>query len=283
MYKYIAEIEIHRYRKMKVGSKPISSPRRSEKFPPPLMRFLRSNVGSKSRGKSRSTPLFFRKRNVSAATETQEPSSPKVTCIGQVRVRRSTHTNPGKSRPSPVKCPTLWFPKNLFCNPRKPNLGSFRPVWRKWVSFFRFGYCRKINVRGDSQESNRTSEYQVEESNEENESEVAKESFVSSTPPKNAFLLTRCRSAPYRSSSLASRFLGSPPTNPETEENETAKDFDYEETEKNIEEVQSSMNGRNSEVSTQQSLKDERALLEPLILTRCKSEPAKTGERLISQ
>lgn len=262
---------------MKAGSKPISSPSRSEKFPPPLMRFLRSNVGSKSRGKSRSGPLFFRKRNASSVSETQEPSSPKVTCIGQVRVRRSTRTNSGKSRPSSVKCPTLWFPKNLFCNPRKPNLGSFRPVLRKWVSFFRFGYCKKVDVQGDSPVSDRKSVYEDSEaSNEESETEVAKESFISSTPPKNAFLLTRCRSAPYRSSSLASRFLGSPLTSPETEEN-----LQYEEQENRIEEVQSSINGRSSEVSTQ-SLKDEATLLEPLILTRCKSEPAKTGERLIN-
>lgn len=264
---------------MKAGSKPISSPSRSEKFPPPLMRFLRSNVGSKSRGKSRSGPLFFRKRNVAAVSETQEPSSPKVTCIGQVRVRRSTRTNSGKSRPSPVKCPTLWFPKNLFCNPRKPNLASFRPVLRKWVSFFRFGYCRKVNVQGDSPVSDRRSVYadsETEATNEESEAEVAKESFVSTTPPKNAFLLTRCRSAPYRSSSLASHFLGSPLTSPETEDH-----LHNEEHKKRIEEVPSSINGRSSEASTQ-SLKDETTLLEPLILTRCKSEPAKTGERLMN-
>lgn len=190
---------------MKAGSKPISSPSRSEKFPPPLMWFLRSNVGSKSRGKSRSGPLFFRKRNI--VSDTQEPSSPKVTCIGQVRVRRSTRTNSDKSRPFPLKCPTPWFPKNLFCNPRKPNLGSFRPVLRKWVSFFRFGYCKKVSVRGDSMVSDRRSECEdteTEETYEESETEVVgKESFVCTVPPKNAFLLTRCRSAPYRSSSLA--------------------------------------------------------------------------------
>lgn len=265
---------------MKAGSKPISSPSRAEKFPPPFMSFLRSNVGSKSRGKSRSGPLFFRKRNAAAVTESQEPSSPKVTCIGQVRVRRSTRTNSGKSRPSSVKCPTLWFPKNLFCNPKKANLGSFRPVLRKWFSFFRFGYCRKVNVQGDSPVSDRRSVYKdstTETTNEESEAEVGEEIFASTTPPKNAFLLTRCRSAPYRSSSLASRFLGSPLTSHETEEN-----LHYEEPEKQrIEEVQGSINGRSSEVITQ-SLKDEATLLEPLILTRCKSEPAKTGERLMN-
>ncbi|OVA09897.1 hypothetical protein BVC80_1751g52 [Macleaya cordata] len=71
---------------MKLSSKPISSPGRTEKFPPPLMRFLKSNGGSRSRGRSRSSPMFVRKKN--ASIETQEPSSPKVTCMGQVRVRR---------------------------------------------------------------------------------------------------------------------------------------------------------------------------------------------------
>ncbi|KAL1819569.1 hypothetical protein DCAR_0415856 [Daucus carota subsp. sativus] len=262
---------------MKAGSKPLSSPSRSEKFPPPLMSFLRSNVGSKSRGKSRSGPLFFRKRNIAAASETQEPSSPKVTCIGQVRVRRSVRANSSKSR-AKVKCPTLWFPKNLFCNSRKNNFGSVRPVLRKWVLFLRFGYCRKVDVEEDSPVSNRRSEYIKDTETEE--TEEAKQSFVSSTPPKNAFLLTRCRSAPYRSSSLASRFLGSPLSSPETEEN--LENLDYEEHEECSEEVKSSIHGRNSEASTQ-SLKDEAALLEPLILTRCKSEPARTGERLMNQ
>ncbi|OMO73477.1 hypothetical protein COLO4_27061 [Corchorus olitorius] len=72
---------------MKISGKPISSPGRTEKYPPPLMRFLRSNVGSRSRGRSRSSPMFVRKKNT--AIETQEPSSPKVTCMGQVRVKRS--------------------------------------------------------------------------------------------------------------------------------------------------------------------------------------------------
>ncbi|KAI8013056.1 hypothetical protein LOK49_LG05G00667 [Camellia lanceoleosa] len=48
---------------MKILAKPMSSPSRTDKFPRPLMRFLRSNVGSKSRGKSRSSPMFMRKKN----------------------------------------------------------------------------------------------------------------------------------------------------------------------------------------------------------------------------
>lgn len=129
---------------MKISSKPILSPSRTENFPQPLMlRFLKSNVGSKSRGRSsRSSPLFVRKKNASVI-ETQEPSSPKVTCIGQVRVRRSSGSNSGNSRTFSAKCP-------CFCNPRKPKIRSFCSVLSKWVSFLRFGCCRKDNIKEDA-------------------------------------------------------------------------------------------------------------------------------------
>ena len=50
-----------------------------------------------------------------------------------------------------------------------------------------------------------------EDSEEKDEDEEEAKVFVSSctSPPKNALILTRCRSAPYRSSSLVSRFWGS--------------------------------------------------------------------------
>ncbi|KAI8001371.1 hypothetical protein LOK49_LG09G01417 [Camellia lanceoleosa] len=74
---------------MEILAKLISSSlSKIDKFPPPLIRFLRSNVGSKSRGKSRPSPMFMRKNNTTTTSmieTTQEPSSPKVTCIGQVR------------------------------------------------------------------------------------------------------------------------------------------------------------------------------------------------------
>ncbi|GAU35325.1 hypothetical protein TSUD_337170 [Trifolium subterraneum] len=41
---------------MKLTSKTISSPARTDKFPPPLMRFLRTNAGSRSSRRSRSAP-----------------------------------------------------------------------------------------------------------------------------------------------------------------------------------------------------------------------------------
>lgn len=219
---------------MKLSTKPISSPGRTEKFPPPLMRFLRSNVGSRSRGRSRSSPMFVRKK--STAIETQEPSSPKVTCMGQVRVRRSSKqaaTRTGESRRREAhgrRC--KWIRNALSCRhfsgKIKPKSWSCGPVWCKWVSFFQVGFRRKSQIRENSskfgsrnEDSEEEEEDEEEEDDEENEREANKV-FVrsSSTPPKNALLLTRCRSAPYRSSSLASRFWGSPLRSKETGEEE---------------------------------------------------------------
>ncbi|CBI32702.3 unnamed protein product, partial [Vitis vinifera] len=224
-----AEREGVRLVKMKLSSKTMSSPGRTEKFPPPLMRFLRSNVGSRSRGRSRSSPMFVRKKNT--AIETQEPSSPKVTCIGQVRVRRSKQGR-----------------------------------------------------------------------NEEEEARVFYSSSFS--PPKNALLLTRCRSAPYRSSSLASRFWGSPlateeeqktepentdQQNPASENEPSSRDSAAEsrtdpETDRDSEylnQSEDSTSERSTKPTKTEAFKTgEEATAHPLILTRCKSEPARTGARL---
>uniref|UniRef100_A0A5B6YSN0 Protamine P1 family protein n=1 Tax=Davidia involucrata TaxID=16924 RepID=A0A5B6YSN0_DAVIN len=298
---------------MKVSSKPISSPSRTEKFPPPLMRFLKSNVGSRSRGRSRSSPMFMRKKN--AVIETQEPSSPKVTCIGQVRVRRSSKQSGSKSgRPrTPAKQCHCWcVRKTLFCHHFAPKLKprSFRPVWRKWVLFFRLGHCKKVDIREDfsTNGSNRKVKYRVtdtEDEDDEDEDEEAQvtevtEVFNSSSPPKNALLLTRCRSAPYRSSSLANRFWGSPLVTSETGDAHEEKKGDREqerpesesepdgkdsmpgsridrESEENSVEFEGSIDGSARENKIQGSS------ARPLILTRCKSEPARTGERLIPE
>lgn len=299
---------------MKVSTKPISSPGRTEKFQPPLMlRFLRGNVGSKSSrsSRSRASPMFVRKKNTVIDTN-QEPSSPKVSCIGQVRVRRSgsksnktgSRSNQRPHRRRRSHC--SWVRKALFSHKKlRPSrlLRGLRRVWRKWVLFFRFGYCKKVDVREDSLESspNRRSQYQnaVVESEqeraeiEEDEDGEGREELVSISPPKNAFLLTRCRSAPYRSSSLASRFWGSPlKTGEDVEEEDEAKQGEEEERETLGPASYSSSridqedlgslgipHGRNSEGSRRVE-----GLMRaggPLILTRCKSEPATTGEKLM--
>ncbi|GMY14710.1 LOC109796742 isoform [Fagus crenata] len=307
---------------MKLSTKPISSPGRTEKFPPPLMRFLRSNVGSRSRGRSRSSPMFVRKKN--ATIETQEPSSPKVTCMGQVRVRRSSKQaskSTGRTRRSgaPTKRRCKWLRNVLFCHhiARKIKPKSCRPAWPKWVLFFQVGFRRKSEIRRDSskagqkfeKESQFSEQEEVEE--EEDEKEVVAKVFVSNqcSPPKNALLLTRCRSAPYRSSSLASRFWGSPlktetETEPETDTEQENREEEHAETIEKPTSESESISDQESRTApetegklaflkefegsiTQRFLKSSNVeelkavdSVHPLILTRCKSEPARTAEKL---
>ena len=309
---------------MKLSTRPISSPGRTEKFPPPLMRFLRTNVGSKSRGRSRSSPMFVRKKNnTTTAIETQEPSSPKVTCMGQVRVKRSSKPNSRKSHPTctdaPVRCRCRWIPRALFCHhfagKLRPKL--CRPVWSKWGSFFQVSFRRKVEIRDEQpkkivprfEEKNEDSE-----ENEEDEDEEEAKVFVSSctSPPKNALILTRCRSAPYRSSSLASRFWGSPLKSEEkTEHEEEEKQSTEVENEKPTSKMESfsdkearidpdieeklnlfrenfyGSNGKRFSKSENTEKEEESKTGEeeggfgrPVILKRCKSEPARTGEKL---
>lgn len=315
------------------SSKSISSPGRADKFPPPLMRFLRSNVGSKSsRGRTtRASPMMFLRKNKNHVPieTTQEPSSPKVTCIGQVRVRRSSKgsrscstrrsisvrkqqkqdTNNQRKRPCCCNLPVkLHNPSSLFL------------AFKKVVCCFQFKHCGK---KVDSSSSRVESTERVQSHRVSTSSSISnttesidnvgvvtggKESFVSSVanPPKDALILTRCRSAPYRSSSLASRFWGSPLNHSDTSPKSQSPQKHCQELEEEVvrplppvletpilpegengdlesrksnesEEMQSSIN--------EGSRKDEEingggAYVHPLLLTRCKSEPARTGERL---
>ncbi|KAL1351900.1 hypothetical protein HN51_015777 [Arachis hypogaea] len=322
---------------MKITAKVISSPGRTDKFPPPLMRFLRSNAGSRSRGRSRSSPMFVRKKNT--AIETQEPSSPKVTCMGQVRVRRSAAAKRGRSSSAsasasaardgapPTRCRCWWIRKNaLFCR-LKPNISNKKnkkkkkknecrcqPVWPKW-GFFRVGSFRrkpstKLKEDCAKSESNfQRSSYDESEAEheEDDESEIYEERVnpeagfgSSNTPPKNALLLTRCRSAPYRSSSLACRFWSSPLRNSEEEEEEEEKerhetneassqrDSVSEEEAKRVSERDAKLGflkeveSSNSNAKSEKVVEDSKSESEtrPIILTRCKSEPARTGYKL---
>ncbi|XVE96742.1 hypothetical protein REPUB_Repub02eG0248900 [Reevesia pubescens] len=301
---------------MKISTKSLLSPGRAEKYPPPLMRFFRSNVGSRSRGRSRSSPMFVRKKN--AAIETQEPSSPKVTCMGQVRVKRSKQTGSTKhgrpGAPTRRRSRCKWIRNTLFCHhfSGKVKAKAFLRPWKKWGTFFHFGSCRKPKVREDSSKFGNKIEDSVEENEDESE-EDEKEAkiFVSSScssPPKNALILTRCRSAPYRSSSLACRFWGSPLANQENkeEEEETEKaeleNRGFKKEEENPtsekESIGSQMDSETEEksgfcnefeeIKIEKSENNEEELMkterfgnvQPLILTRCKSEPARTAERL---
>ncbi|XP_010529733.1 PREDICTED: uncharacterized protein LOC104806496 [Tarenaya hassleriana] len=302
------------------SSRPVSSPGRVENYPPLLMRFLRTNTGCKSRGRSRSSPIFFRRKNT-PATETQEPSSPKVTCMGQVRMTRSKKSKPrpgrvaGKSRQRRRR--RCWWVKSAFsCHPSagklKPNF--FSPVWRKWVSFSRVSFSGKSEKRSSSTRSEpifRRSTVQLNDAEtrtdeQEEEEENSSKSF-DSIPPRNALLLTRCRSAPYRSSSLASRFWGSPVSRDQQEQSQSEteqvqtrqkqpedsnaapeKMSDSGESSTSVEEPEKSEDsvGESERKSGNNGAEKTEHCGSPrqrLSLTRCKSEPARMGERLVPE
>lgn len=292
-----------------VGSKTMSSPSRgaaAENYPPPLiMRFLRSNVGSKSRARSRSSPMFVvRKKNAAANIETQEPSSPKVTCIGQVRVRSKNFTpsKPGQlkqSQPSQGTCTCLSVTKCSLCTPRTPNL-------RRWASFFRFGCCKKVDVSDDSSKlepngRNHGNDGVTEVTgNEDKEAPVEEkkdsEEVLRGTtpPPKNALLLTRCRSAPFRSSSLAVQFWGE--TNngigDKVKMTRCLRDIDQQESgigkqmsrklrtaKEETEQISATGNKVEGDSSIGKNMQQV-DVPHPLVLMRCKSESAsRTGEK----
>lgn len=288
---------------MKVWTKAMSSPSRTERFQPPLtMKFLRSNAGSRSRGRSRASPMFVRRRNnaaAAAAIETQaEPTSPKVTCFGQVRAA-ATLTSRRPRAPAAVPCSSCC---GLKATPFSRRLSGKRPrprpvttAHRKWVWFFRPGCCRRAVVRDDSSkmEPNRAGEYRANATEDDEEQEAGDElepklKLAESelfnyrcSPPKNALLLTRSRSAPYRSSSLASRFWGSAAETVEAN-NEKNRELDCKdstlesrtdpEEQENPEcsrEFEGSLNGEAKEIIPQE------AKTGTLTLTRCKSEPAR--------
>ncbi|KAJ8753969.1 hypothetical protein K2173_001867 [Erythroxylum novogranatense] len=304
---------------MKLPAKRISSPGRAEKYPPPLMRFLRTSVGNRSRSRSRSSPMFVRKKNTGMET-TQEPSSPKVTCMGQVRVRRSKQD---KTQRTKQKSRCRWIPSIFFCHREKAKLKlkCFRPAWFKWVLFFRPGLRRNPEIsegssriepefgpRSSGGVFQRSSEEDAEDDGEEEEEEELHRVYVPTavTPPKNAFLLTRCRSAPYRSSSLACRFWGSPLSSEETEskqrtdlyESPTSKrEFVYAESDQESQldpespekiqffrEFEGSVTSIRERVMRSAKIEDLRpegtGNLHPLMLTRCKSEPARIAKKL---
>lgn len=184
--------------------------------------------------------------------------------------------------------------------------------------FFHVGFKRKGKSREDSSKiepklGNRKEdlEQESEEENDQEEEEEAKV-YVSTaiSPPKNALLLTRCRSAPYRSSSLAGRFWGSPLGSEETEqkqgteqdnredesptsksesvcresENESTLDAEIEEKLGFFKEFEGSITSIRERVmrpaNIDQLRTDETGTVHPLILTRCKSEPARIAEKV---
>ncbi|KAF3960087.1 hypothetical protein CMV_015167 [Castanea mollissima] len=281
---------------MKLSTKPISSPGRTEKFPPPLMRFLRTNVGSRSRGRARSSPMFVRnKRNSNAAIETQEPTSPKVTCMGQVRVRRSSNKQPSKGRNRRAGATSRrrrckWLQNALLCRHVAWNMKPkcCGPVWRKWVLFFQVGFRRKGETRQDSPKSEQKfgnniefSEREGGEEEEEEEEEEEQENVEKEVVAKRKQRKRRTEQENNNRDEEHAEHTAKP-----TSESESISDQESRvapETEKKLEclkEFEGSIKERFLNSSKIEELKAVDVSVGPLILTRCKSEPARTGEKL---
>ncbi|XP_024984237.1 uncharacterized protein LOC112520168 [Cynara cardunculus var. scolymus] len=244
---------------MKVFAKPISSPGRTDEFPPPLMmRFPRSKSSRGSR--SRANPMFIRKINAANDT-TQEPSSPKVTCIGQVRARRS---NKKQTTTAFRRC--QWF--------RKLQPECFRRVWRRSLSFLRCEYGGKSRKLQESEqiEGNQKNEHRKREIQDVIVADDNKV-LISESPPRNAFLLTRSRSAPYRSSSFASKNWD---VTMETTGRRLPENTGIEEETESINVKIEVENGEDE--GSINGVEEFKA--KPLNLSRCKSVPARTGDKL---
>ncbi|KAI3696765.1 hypothetical protein L6452_29296 [Arctium lappa] len=256
---------------MKVFAKPISisSPGRTDEFPlpPPLMSFPRSKSSRGSR--SRANPMFVRKINT---TSNEEPSSPKVTCIGQVRARRRSSSNNKQTTTASRRC--RWL--------RKLKPKCFRRVWRRSLSFLRCDYGGKSKKLQESEqiETNQKNEYRKREI--EHVIGADNEILISESPPRNAFLLTRSRSAPYRSSYSSSKNwdVTMEKTGEEREDDEIGKKLAEN---VGIEEETEAINGEigienGEEEGSINGVEEFKA--KPLNLSRCKSVPARTGDKL---
>lgn len=271
---------------MKQSTKPISSPSRTDLFPPPLMSFIRADSGNRSKsGRSRSSPIFVRKKNV--AIETQEPSSPKVTCMGQVRANKRSSKTPAASA---ARC--RWIRSVLSFNRR-----YCRTFWNRSAMLFR----RKREIRrkssiSESRVGNGTEDSEKDEVNDGVRDAVFASSVLS--PPKNALILTRCRSAPHRSSFYGNRYRSPPMRSDgtgdgEEEEQKTergngnraANKIESRNSGRLFKNLENSIgDGDSNSVNSRESKIEEKSTLNRnQILTRCKSEPARIAEKVYGE
>lgn len=267
-----------------ISRRPVSSPGQVEKYPPPFMGFLKSNSNggsrsrSRSKGRSRASPLFVRRNKSAAAAVSQEPSSPKVTCMGQVRVKRSKPKIQPESRENPTRKRCEWIRNGLA---GKIKTSSFWPKWK----LFTFPCSRQKEKDSPVNQFHRPvteSSVEVAELNEEDEEEenfkipkLITSPASSTTPPINALLLTRSRSAPYSSSSLAFRFW---------EENNEREAESRIERERNVRsEVTVGATGKMNGVNEPEANigGDELGIVRRRELTRSKSAPARIGEKMV--
>ncbi|KAL3646750.1 hypothetical protein CASFOL_009294 [Castilleja foliolosa] len=190
----------------------------------------------------------------------QEPSSPKVTCIGQVRASHSA----GKSTVSRRRqsCWLLEKTKALLISGEKssrlPKIGFSR-----WGLFFGSGYCKKGAETEDS-----CTAYSNQKS--EKTTNIIDDDF---NDTKNGVILTRCGSDPYKSSSLGGLFWSSSLIEGGSENEAELRKQSWENSRN--EEKDNSMKMEDLLVNKFQELKGNAGgVVHPLLLTRCKSEPA---------
>ncbi|CAA7389458.1 unnamed protein product [Spirodela intermedia] len=284
-----------------------SSPARMEKLPaPPLARLLRGVSGSRSRGRSssssvaRSSPLFMAKAVSAQAVDLRdqkEPSSPKVTCIGQVRISKRTSSSKcgssSRSKQGDFVCnPFSGRMKTMFgLGPAPSSAARRRRPARGWCRWFLLPHPGCYRRREETQQELLQQQQLLKEggpgvgpAEAEHEGEKG-EVFASATPPKNALLLMRCRSAPHRPSAAATTFPnklwaspsmaeGPPPSGMGTKEpvDSFPVKADGEPREREGEDEDAAAAAA---VGPSPSFSSR-----PLILSRCKSEPAWRAAKL---
>ncbi|XP_076918606.1 uncharacterized protein LOC143579097 [Bidens hawaiensis] len=131
--------------------------------------------------------MFIHKTNKGHVTN-QEPSSPKVTCTGQVKRSNKDQTTVavGRRRNWLRILKTRWF----------------RRLRRRKFWFFRFNCCKNSEKLQELKQT---------------ESSIIDDELESELATTNANLLMRCKSGPYRSSSLGNRFVESRRDDDETD------------------------------------------------------------------
>lgn len=244
---------------------PAASPGRAEKpqlpapAPPGLARLLlsKSRRGGRSRRAPATSPMFVSARGgrsrASSGGAEGEPSSPKVTCIGQVRMRnkgkKKKKPNAEKAKAAKAKGYCRCLKKAFLCGglfefdrrrrsgkqaapPPPPEVEQRSTRRSPWVFSSRDvavaaaptakpadarsgkaaaedddDLIMEVGAGGFGSVGRRQEAAEINEKAEGAE-EAELVSSATTTPPKNALLLMRCRSAPQnRTSPLTSRFL----------------------------------------------------------------------------
>ncbi|KAJ0979335.1 hypothetical protein J5N97_014809 [Dioscorea zingiberensis] len=255
--------------------KTTASPGRPEKLPPApaLTGLLKGKSGSRSSRGSRgsmvrSSPMFVSRRKTTSEGEDGEPSSPKVTCMGQVRMRRKKNGDAKRK----------WRRQRCRCFEGSFPCFRWRALWRRVRELpLRLGgsYRRARSSikeeepqRGGDPSPTVTSTSEDEEEEEEEETRVFVPS-AATTPPRNALLLMRCRSAPHN--------RGAPALPAEPAVLEIGGD------ESKGEEARGLSNGDGGEGEEKEKMMcsfSPSSCSHPLVLMRCKSEPARTAAKL---